>query len=352
MISLPIELIDKILNYVLRDLLDQMAYFGSLPLNILEHFRTLYSTCKTFNHCLENSRPKLHLGGYRDLIRNREPPPRYFYVPPFRAATAESEKESPRSITTSWPKVFLRFQCFHVNNVYHNFQHKTTKYYKQLGKFWLNPSLKIADLNDLFRCKNGCGVNRATLLLLLEHLHVRQLDEDLWNQPVEGNWQVELAFNRRQYEFWWEGLENADDPEIKNVRGSMYGDPQVVAVREWKARYDHQFSGANIAPEVKVWWVWRETKYKHYKTWVAGYHEGKAWVFDLMISYLFTNFEPSEKIAGCGDWEKGQASYQKYWQCEYSGPGKGVLPNHGHLKLYKGLGPDALTRVTTVDFRL
>jgi hypothetical protein len=146
MISLPIELVDKILNYVLRDLLDQMVHFGSLPLSILAEFRTLYSTCKTFNHCLEHSRPKLYLGGYRDLIRNREPTPRYFYVPPFRPATAEREKEYPRSITTSWPKVFQRFQCFHVNNVHHNFHHQTTKYYEQLGKFWLNPSLKIGDL--------------------------------------------------------------------------------------------------------------------------------------------------------------------------------------------------------------
>jgi len=350
MISLPIELVDKILNYVLRDLLDQMVHFGSLPLSILAEFRTLYSTCKTFNHCLEHSRPKLYLGGYRDLIRNREPTPRYFYVPPFRPATAEREKEYPRSITTSWPKVFQRFQCFHVNNVHHNFHHQTTKYYEQLGKFWLNPSLKIGDLHDLFRCKNGCRVNRATLLLLLEQLYVRQWDVELWNQPAEGEWRIKFAFNRRQYECWWEGLENADDPEIKNVRGSMYGDPEVRAVREWKARYDHQFSGANIAPDVKVWWVWRETQFL--KTWVAGYHEGKAWVFDLMISYLFTNFEPLEKIAGCGDWEKGHTSYQKHWQCVYSGPGKGVLPNDSDVTVFKGPGTDALTRVTTVDFRL
>jgi hypothetical protein len=355
MISLPIEVIEKILNYVLGDLLDQMMYFGSHPLNILAEFRTLYSTCKTFNHCLEHSRAQIHLGGYRgnrDRIRTKEPPPRYFYVPPFSAATAESEKEYPRSITNSWPKVFQRFQCFHVNNVYHNFHHQTTKYYEQLGKFWLNPSLEIGDLNDLFRCKNICGVNRATLLLLLEQLHVRQWDVDLRNQPAEGKWRVEWAFNSRQHEFWWEGLENADDPEITNVRGRSFGDPEVRAVREWKATYDHQFSGAKIAPEVKVWWVWRETKYL--KTWVAGYHEGKAWVFDLMLSYLFTNFEPSEKIAACGDWKKGDTSYQKHWHCEYSGPGKGVLPNHRDhvLTVYKGLGPDALTRVTTVDFRL
>ena len=348
MLSLPMELIDKILNYILMDLLDQMVMFGSHPLNILEDFRTLYSVCKTFNYCLQHSRPKLRFGNYRQLVRNTERVPRYFYVPPFESVTAEEEEKYPRSVISSWPKVFQRFQCFHVNNVYHNFRHQTNKYYEQLGKFWLNPSLGFGDLCDLFRCKNGCGVNRATLLLLLEQLYIQQWDKNLWNRPADGDWVVERHFNGMLHAFWWEGLDNADDPEIKNVRGN-YGNPSVVAVRGWKARHDPQLSGANIAPEVTVWWVWRERNYQ--KTWVAGYHEGKAWVFDLMISYLFTNFQPSEKIAGCGDWGKGDTSYQRYWQCMYSGPGKGVVPNR-NVTVYKGLGPDALTRVTMVDFRL
>src|SRR5271170_3141342 len=259
MTCLPIEIIDKIVNYVLRDLLDQMVTFGSHPLNILEDFRTLYSICKTFNYCLEHSRPKLRLGNYRLLVRNRERAPRYFYVPAFVEVAPEEEAQYPRSIIASWPKVFQRFQCFHVNNVYHNFHHQPIKFYEQLGKFWLNPSLKFGDLWDLFRCKNGCGVNRATLLLLLEQLYVQQRDKDLWDQPAKSDWAVEGHFNRSS--FWWEGLENADDPEVKSVRGT-YGNPNVVAVREWKARHDPQLSGTTLAPEVKVWWVWREMNYQ------------------------------------------------------------------------------------------
>jgi hypothetical protein len=62
------------------------------------------------------------------------------------------------------------------------------------------------------------------------------------------------------------------------------------------------------------------------KTHVAGYHQGKAWVFDLNTSELFTNFEPSEEFVGFGAFVEGETSYQRYWVSSYSGPGKGVLP--------------------------
>ena len=348
MISLPIELIETIVNYVLMDLLYQMTKTREHPLNILEDYRSLYSVCKTFNYCLEHCRPRLRLALCRESLYHPQDKPRYFYVPDFFEVSPESEQEHPRTVLNSWPKVFQQYQCFVVNNVYHNFQHETRNYHEQVGKFWLNPSLRFEDLNDLFRCKNGHGVNRASLLVLLEKLCTKALNKESWTHPVKGCWKIEHSFNRFQHDFWWEGLENAKDPEIKNICGS-FGNPGVVMVREWKARYDPQLSGANLAPEVKHWWVWRETNYQ--KTWIAGYYEGRAWVFDLMISFLFTNFKPSEKIAGFGDWVEGSTSYQRFWQSMYAGPGKGVLPDYP-VRVYAGLGPDGPTRVTTVDFKL
>jgi hypothetical protein len=120
--------------------------------------------------------------------------------------------------------------------------------------------------------------------------------------------------------------------------------PHILGVREWKAHYDPQLSGKNIAPDVVVWWVWRDISFQ--KTHVAGYHQRRAWVFDLNTSELFTNFGPSEEFVGFGPFVEGGTSYQRYWVSSYSGPGKGVMPE----TTFRGDSPDP--EITAVEFRL
>jgi hypothetical protein len=298
------------------------------------HFRFLNLVCKTFKFYLDHSRPNLWYIQYaRHTHDDNSLRPRAYYIPIIIA----SIKEKPLQLKT-WPALFQYFQRFVLGNIDDNFHHKTLNYHEETGKFWLNPSLNIGDLNDLFRDDNHYKPNHASLLLLLEQLHNCEDLEEYNLDDYYPRYGIRMSS-----EWYWEVWKNYW--EVNLVREYMRK-PYVVAVRAWQAHGDPQLSGANIAPDVAIWWLWRDQEVV--KTRVVGYHQGRAWVFDLINSELFTNFEPSEEVVGFGAFVEGEISYQRYWGSSYSGPGKGVVPESTFREYLPD--PETIAQITPVEF--
>lgn len=168
-LSLPREILDMILYHVVMPLLVSLETTPT-PVSVFEKFRSLHFVCKTFNICLNNSRPQVMVD--YSLLETDDA---LFFVPEAVDIPKNSEEEWEKS--KPWRNHFLSCQTLMVQDAHERFGHL---HHAMLGKFWLNPELELDDLDDIYSSSSDQTV--AGLLLVIGPLLQRCVDYYKWGQ--------------------------------------------------------------------------------------------------------------------------------------------------------------------------
>ena len=312
---LPNELIDNILHLVIMNLLDLMTTRVA-PISVVRDYRALLLTCKYFKAYFDRPSPRIAM---RHTAVSLLPNPSdfddfdEFLVPQMWLVQADNSliafnkrtRNTPVSLLRVWQQwvdIFQVYQKVSARSARPNFRKDC---FDVLGKFWLNPKLRLRDLERL------CGRKTAPQLLLLLGPALQRracpLHEFVPHPHKSWDWKPE---------FWVEETNSSLNYHVGDVLNiiktywSTLNCQYVYSVRDWR-HPSHGWSGSAIAPEVSEWWIW-------WGIWneelVTGYHQEKAWVFEVVRGVLWTNFEPGSAIG----WDLvTEPIFQKCWVSQW-----------------------------------
>jgi hypothetical protein len=307
--SLPQELIDMILHFVMKHLLRLMTTRAT-PISIIGEYRALLLVCKTFKCCLESS--SLRIGMRYTAI----PGPENYLIPKVAEITDRNVKYfKPRRIFTTWSDVFKVYQKVMFRYAYPNFGEG---HFNKLGKFWLNHHCTVIDLDYMWDTIPEDTISE--LVLLLGPMVGRRgrppndISYPAWSREAK----IWIPCATQEIGYYVGDVVNA----AKTLwTGYNFKCQFIFSVRDWEAPHDPTLCGSKIAPEVKEWWIWpREEDRDHYTGLISGYHDNKAWVLQMRHAKLYTNFEQSEQIEGFENCKPSKSVYQECWVSEWPRP--------------------------------
>jgi len=303
-LSLPVELLEMIFHHTIMDLVNGL-YDLTQSAAIFAKFCSLFVVCRKFKYCLSRAHPKI--GVQYDTVEFESLLPDYtnFYVPVGFCKGADGPaNEVPKWRPETWTELFQRFQASRIRedpiDVYHGL--RVARDLHRLGRFWLNPYLKVRDL---------CGVypeSRNLVYLILESIIKRDAG------PLQ-DFEKSKLFQSFMEETLDQDLSYGEVLKVVNTFGDyVFG----FSVREWKVEERFELKQSMIAPEVDEWWIFGSYVFEPC---IVGYHNEKVWVFDTFDGEVYTNFEPSEKFAGFQGAMAGQTRwFHKYWVSKWPIP--------------------------------
>ena len=262
--SFPVELLDVILGLVVKNLLK------SIPKDavgrVLRQYRALILTCRMFNFVLDNASVRVFV---HETYRYSPTGPEVLFLNPQTPFTPDHPK-----ILTNWPSVFKEIQRLSVR---HTEIRNVNSHAMALGKFWLNPTVTLDDI-DLY---HYVPYNTNFILCLgpLFDRNKRRLKEDEREQipRVPSPYRV---------------------GEMVNVITSRNNQVRFYSVRTWGANHtDHRrpnwtstLSSSMVAVQVSEWWVWKRSSFYSQGTYMLGYYRENGWVVHLESGAIYTNW--------------------------------------------------------------
>ena len=165
-LTLPLEILEMILNLVLHHLLLQMIS-RQRPRLIISQYRDLILTCKRFKVVIDHGSPKVHTHYTAQRYRAGES---VIYCPNIRLINdnnihdLEKEPLFSEQYFTQWSVIFKVYQKISIRNAHLNYGNPL-EYLHTVGKFWLNDRVSLGDFRNIYRERHY----QSGLLLILSN---------------------------------------------------------------------------------------------------------------------------------------------------------------------------------------
>jgi hypothetical protein len=312
LLTLPLEILEMILNLVLQNLLLQMKS-RRRPRLILSQYRALILTCKWFKVIIDHGSPRVHM----NLTAKRYRIGQYVvYCPNIRLVNdhnihdMEKEPLFTKRYFTQWSVIFKVYQKISILHAHLNYD-DPPEYLDAVGKFWLNDRVSLTDFRKIYRER----YYQVDLLLIMSgaiQKRAHPIEEscgDVATLPGLEWYLHRHTTNMRRV---------VDIDRVIRYAETGWSDLRYIySVRDWRVPGDPILRGSLIAPEVTEWWIWLRQSRQGQLEYASAYLDGKVWVFDFASSELYTNFRQIVKIGDFGASTETRGSFTQGWVCKW-----------------------------------